>query len=264
MIIIRKLKSKFYKWTERKIGIELDRTIPLIRPGTEYGGWIIPANFLTSESAVYLVGAGEDVSFDLAIADQFGCTVEIIDPTPRSKKHVTLLKENIRAGEEMPLSTAPGGKYASVRSDVASLLRFHPIGLWSDESTLRFYKPKNETHVSHSLVNLQKTDQYIEVPVCRLSSLMQQLGHTKVDLLKLDIEGAEYTVLKTILEDQLDIRVICVEYDETASNHIDGNYLKRIEESIKELRNSGYLLVAKEPTCRNYTFVHQRYFSELE
>jgi hypothetical protein len=91
---------------------------------------------------------------------------------------------------------------------------------------------------------------------------MQKLGHTKIDLLKVDIEGAEYVVLQTILEDNLDIRVICVEYDETASNHIDGNYINRIEDSIQQLRRSGYLLVAKEPSCRNYTFVHQRYFSE--
>jgi hypothetical protein len=37
-MILRRLKTKFYKWTERKIKADIDRTIPLIRPGTEYGG----------------------------------------------------------------------------------------------------------------------------------------------------------------------------------------------------------------------------------
>jgi FkbM family methyltransferase len=261
-MILRRLKTKFYKWTERKIKADIDRTIPLIRPGTEYGGWIIPAQFLREDSVVYLVGAGEDVSFDLALADQFRCTVEIIDPTPRSERHIELLKQNIVAGVATPLITAPGGIYPKVSPSVAARLQFHPVGLWNEESTLRFYKPQNEAHVSHSLVNLQKTEEFIEVPVCRLSVLMQKLGHTKIDLLKVDIEGAEYVVLQTILEDNLDIRVICVEYDETASNHIDGNYINRIEDSIHQLRGSGYLLVAKEPSCRNYTFVHQRYFNE--
>lgn len=261
-MIFQQLKARLYKWTERKIKVETDRSIPLIRPGTAYGGWIIPADFLNSQSIVYLVGAGEDVSFDLALAEQFGCQVEIIDPTPRSEAHVGVLKENIIAERDTPLSTAPGGRYPPVRPTTAQLIRFHPIGLWSSESKLRFYKPQNEAHVSHSLVNLQKTDQYIEVPVCRLSDLMKKFGHSKIDLLKIDIEGAEYVVLQTILEDKVDVRVLCIEYDETATNHMDGDYIKRIENSIQQLRGAGFLLVAKEPTCRNYTFVHKRYFNE--
>jgi FkbM family methyltransferase len=52
---------------------------------------------------------------------------------------------------------------------------------------------------------------------------MEQLGHDRIDLLKIDIEGAEYKVIESILADKLDIRVICVEYDE-CFNPIDDRF----------------------------------------
>src|SRR3990167_849454 len=60
----------------------------LMRLGTQYGGWIIPKNHtLTGDSICYLAGAGEDISFDCALAKQFGCNVRIVDPTPRAIRH---------------------------------------------------------------------------------------------------------------------------------------------------------------------------------
>ena len=35
--------------------------------------------------------------------------------------------------------------------------RFMPVGLWSEDTTLRFFAPRNPKHVSHSVVNLQRT-----------------------------------------------------------------------------------------------------------
>jgi|GEM_PF-3769805 len=86
--MIKYLKSRLYKWTERNIKIKIEPLLPLIRPGTGYGGWIIPENFLHKTSVVYLVGAGEDVSFDADVARQYGCRVHIVDPTPRAVEHV--------------------------------------------------------------------------------------------------------------------------------------------------------------------------------
>jgi len=118
--------------------------------------------------------------------------------------------------------------------------------------------PENDAHVSHSLVNLQKTERFIEVPVCRLSELMRDHQHDHIHLLKIDIEGAEYTVLQTVLEDQIPVDVLCIEYDESAANHIDRHYIQRIEASLQVLVASGFHVVAKEPGCHNYTLVHER------
>ena len=46
----------------------------LHRLGTAYGGWIIPADHgLTADSLCYCAGAGEDISFECALAEQYHC-----------------------------------------------------------------------------------------------------------------------------------------------------------------------------------------------
>ena len=71
---------------------------------------------------------------------------------------------------------------------------------------------------------------------------MKSFGHTSIDLLKLEIEGAEYKVIETIIEDKLDIKAILVEYDEVF--HSKGfPYLFRIKKSKDLLLNNGYKLV---------------------
>lgn len=251
------LRKKWYKWTERAVRLPIGTSLPLERPGSGYGGWIIPAGFLRRDSVVYLVGAGEDVSFDIDIAHRYGCSVHIVDPTPRAQTHVEMLVQRLKKGENTPLANHPGGVYPTYPSEVADLLVFHPVGLWSERTTLRFYAPANSSDVSHSIVNLQQTDHYIEVPVQRLSELMRENGHTAVDLLKIDIEGAEYTVLDTVLEDKIPVNVICIEYDESHRNHFDPQYMDRIEGSLKKLVEAGYTIAAKEPECHNYTLIHK-------
>jgi FkbM family methyltransferase len=197
--------------------------------GTEYGGWVVPVSLLSSNSVCYCVGCGEDVSFDLGLIDQFGCDIFAFDPTPRAIRHVE--------------------KVASQNSQY----HFFEIGLWDKEDTLKFYAPKNPEHVSHSLLNLQKTNDYIFVKVKRLKKIMEDIGHKKIDLLKIDIEGAEYKVIESIAEDNIDIKVICVEYDE-CSHPLDYNYRKRIRKSVKSLLALGYSLVYAKGNG-NFTFV---------
>lgn len=197
--------------------------------GTVYGGWVVPTSLLGSDSICYCVGCGEDITFDLGLIDQFGCDVFAFDPTPRAIKHVTET-----AGQNP--------KY-----------HFFEIGLWDKEGTVRFYVPQNPEHVSHSILNLQKTEDYIEVKVKRLQHVMKDLGHEKIDMLKIDIEGAEYRVIQSILEDSIDIKIICVEYDE-CFHALDGDYKKRIRGSVNKLLTAGYSLVCAQGNG-NYTFV---------
>ena len=253
--IIRQLRRKFLKWTERKLNIPIEKEVPTERIGTPYGGWIIPAGSIGPDSVCYLVGAGEDVSFDLGLADRCGCPVHIFDPTPRAVAHVEDLLQNLRNGLRTACATSPGGFYPEYPPTIAERLHLHPLGIWNEDTTLRFFAPQNEAHVSHSLVNLQQSERYIEVPVRRLSGMMAELGHHKIDLLKLDIEGAEYQVIRSLLDDGLVIGALCIEFDESAANHLDTKYLQRIEESLQALLDAGYRVIAKEPDCHNYTLV---------
>lgn len=197
--------------------------------GSDYGAWVVPTRLLGPDSICYCVGCGEDITFDIGLIDIFGCHVYGLDPTPRAIAHVRTV-----AGEN-------------------SNYHFFDIGLWDKEDTLKFFVPKNPEHVSHSLLNLQKTKDHISVDVKRLSSFMKELGHKRIDLLKLDIEGAEYRVIDSILEDEIDVGVLCVEYDE-CFNPLDAEYRKRIKNSIHSLMNTGYSLVCSQGNG-NYTFV---------
>jgi len=133
--------------------------------------------------------------------------------------------------------------------------RFHffDYGVWHKDETVRFFAPRNASHVSHSALNLQKTAQFFDAPSKRLSTIMRELGHDHIDLLKLDIEGAEYVVLRSVLEDDMNVGIICVEYDEI-HDALDAGYKRRIRQSIAELRAADYAVVAKDEQ-QNYTLV---------
>ena len=43
---------------------------------------------------------------------------------------------------------------------------------------------------------------------------MNELGHERIDLLKLDIEGAEYETLGQAILDEVEFDILCVEFDQ--------------------------------------------------
>lgn len=205
---------------------------PMQRYGSSYGGWIVSPEFLSPESICYCAGCGEDISFDLALIEAFGCTVHGFDPTPRAVDYVRKV------------------------ADGNPRYKFAPIGFWDENTTLRFYLPENHEHASYSALNLQKTAAYVDLPVERLSRVMARLGHQSIDLLKLDIEGAEYRVIDSIVEDEIDIRALCVEFDEWF-NPLDRHFMSRIKESVNKLLDRGFVMAAVDGNA-NYTFIHQQ------
>jgi FkbM family methyltransferase len=255
--ILNKIRSRYYKWTERKINLPIDTSISTERLGTGYGGWIVPQGVFNANSVCYLVGAGEDLSFDVALAEKYGCATHIFDPTPRSVAHFKALQMAINAGKQMSLANTPTGFYPIIAKETVANLHFHNFGIWNEDTTLKFYAPANDAYVSHSIVNLQKTDKFIEVPVQRFSSVMRRLVHTEIDLIKIDIEGAEYQVIAAILSEKINVKILCIEFDESAANHFDGQYIDRIENALKSLIDAGFTLIAKEPDCHNYTLMRK-------
>ena len=195
----------------------------LVRPGSKYGGWWVPAVDLKPGVVAYCAGAGEDITFDLAL-HAVGCQVTTFDPTPRAIAYVE----------------------AAAPSD--DRFRFVPVGWWSRQDTLRFYAPRDPAHVSHSALNLQATQDYFEAPVNTVAALMSELGDTRVDLIKMDIEGAEYEVIDSLLRDGPLPRTLCVEFDQPQP-------LRRTFKAVARLRAAGYDLVKVDRW--NYTFTRQ-------
>ncbi len=220
-MLLRRVKAK-----ARTITIERSiRATPradLIRLGDAYGGWWVPRDLLDAGSVCYLAGVGEDVTFDLALIAEVGCEVWAMDPTPRAVAHVESVDEP----------------------------RFHfiPEGLWSEDSELRFYEPLNPAHVSHSVVNAQGTTKFFSARCRSLRSFMAELGHDRVDLLKMDIEGSEVAVIDDMLTNGPLPRVLLVELD---APEAPWKTLAR----VRRLRAAGYTVVKVEGL--NVTFVRQ-------
>ena len=201
----------------RKLGIigEMFATLRNAGQKARYGGeagWNIPRDLLDRNSVCYCIGCGLDISFDLAIIEKYGCAVHAFDPTPRSVEYVKRVTANV------PKFT------------------LHEVAIWEGPGTVKFYLPPKG--VSHSITNLEGTDKFIEVPADRLKNLHARLGHGAVALLKMDIEGAEHTVIRTVLEDRMPVEVLCVEFDELA--HATPERLASIRKTIAALREAGY------------------------
>ena len=181
--------------------------------GSGYGGWIVPTSLISADWICYCGGVGEDITFDLGLIARFGCEVFAFDPTPRAVAHVA--------------------------AEASAERHFHltPVGLWSEDTTLRFFAPRDPAHVSHSVVNLQRTDAFFEAPVRSLASLMSDLGHDHIDLLKIDIEGAEHRVVRSMLAAGIRPTLLCLEIDQPVRPWTFWRTVRRI-------RGAGYDLVA--------------------
>lgn len=220
----RALRRMQHHFAER---VEAVEALGLEKIGSRYGGWVVPTRLMASDWICYCGGVGEDITFDLGLIERFGCEVFAFDPTPRSIAHV----EREAAG--------------------VPRYRFKPVGLWSDDQTLRFYEPKNPNHVSHSVVNLQQTGTYFEAPCRSIASLMAELGHDRIDLLKIDIEGAEHTVIAAMLDTGIRPKVLCTEIDQPVS-------FTRYWRTINRILASGYRLIAADGW--NYSFLREDAF----
>jgi FkbM family methyltransferase len=189
--------------------------------GSDYGGWWIPRSAAQVGAVAYCVGAGEDITFDLALLEA-GCVVRTIDPTPRSIEHVERL---------------------AITND---RFRFVPMALWNETGNLKLYAPQNPAHVSHSALNLQRTDRHIDVKSTTFDDLVSLLDDSRVDLLKVDIEGAEVVVLPEILNSRYCPRVLCVEFDAWRP-------VRRLRSVVRQVLAHDFEILAVEG--RNVTFV---------
>lgn len=223
----------------------------LTRLGSPYGGWTIPFGRLDSSSVCYSFGAGEDLTFDLELAHRCGCTVHIFDPTPRAKAHFEQLCATAAKG-----ALPPGKEFFVYRPELLAAvtkLVFHPVGIWEENTTLEFYEPADARHVSHSLVNLQGTRAGFEAEVRTLDTIMRDLGHEVVDMMKADIEGAEFEVLNSLIDHRLFPSVLAIEFDAVAHGRLA--QARRLRTLIACLKSVGYCLEHIEGW--NYLFVRR-------
>lgn len=150
---------------------------------------LLPREMITADWICYCAGVGEDIRIEQFLAETRKAQVWAFDPTPRSIAF---------------MNRAPYDR---------SRLRFMPVGLWSTDTTLRFNAPENPAHVSHSIVEDLGGTSSFEARCRSIPSVMTELGHDRIDLLKMNIEGAEDVVLGATLDAKVFPRVIALTFE---------------------------------------------------
>ena len=170
-------------WIRREV------SLPLEFHGNDYCGWSVPRGGLRGDSVVVDVGLGEDMVFSLSLMDRYGLTVHGFDPTPRALAYAAGVKR-------------PG-------------LEIHPFGLAARDGEADFYLPNDSSHVSGSLVAASHVGrETLKVSLIGMATLRRLIGGRRINVLKMDIEGAEYDVINSIEfeEHAPGIDVLCVEF----------------------------------------------------
>jgi FkbM family methyltransferase len=199
---------------------------PVMHIGTEHGGWTFNPTLLGPDSVVYSAGIGDDISFDLGLIARFGVTVHAFDPTPKSLEWLR--------SQHLPAK-----------------LVVHEYGIAPQDGRLTFYTPENPAYVSLSVVERASSTGTISLPVRELEGIMRELGHSSIDLLKMDIEGSEYAVLEDLVARAIPIRQLLVEFH----HRFRGVGDDKTKAAIDLLETSGYRLFAISPSAEEYSFL---------
>jgi len=222
-------KKRFLKrLTGKELRLPIERKLPIVKEG---GWWFAPGE-LDGGSIVYSLGVGDDIEFDLFLVDRFASIVHAFDPTPSS---VDMLAER-----KLPPNFV-----------------FHPWAVTAADGSLKFYprlkKDGSKSSVMYTMVAEDATvDDVIEVPAFSLSSIMRELNHQAIDLLKVDIEGAEYDVLNGMLDSEVRPKQLLVEFH----HRFPGIGLAKTADLVDRLREHGYKIFAVSEIGREVSFVH--------
>jgi FkbM family methyltransferase len=223
LVPIRKTLQRLDRAKRRWNGTELrekkDVRIPVLRLGSGDGEWTIARS--SAPAIVYSFGVGKDIRFERDLLTRFPSSqVFAFDPTPIA---IRWLK-----GQQLPPNFS-----------------FREWGIADTDGTARFSLPEGH-HVSFVM-----GEGDVEAPVRKLSTIMNDLGHDRIDILKMDIEGAEYAVLEDILKNRPKIGQILIEFHHRMSGHT----LQQTERAIEILRKAGYGIFDISPRGTEYGFI---------
>lgn len=184
------------------------------------------------DTIVYSFGIGEDITFDLAVIEKFDSKVFGFDPTPKSINWI--------ATQKTPIN-----------------FTFYDYGIDKFTAKVHSHLLKNPNNVSGSIIshaNVNSSDT-IEVQMKSFKDITNELGHTKIDILKMDIEGAEYTVLEDILNSGIQIKQLLIEFHDLFVSKARSE----TRNALKQIRSNGFEIVAVSDSLEEISFVNSKY-----
>lgn len=197
-----------------------------IKLGDKFASWTFHRDIINQKSIIYSFGVGDNISFDLEIGKKYNCNVYLFDPTPRSNEWI--------AKQKLPKN-----------------LHFYPFGLANYDGKAKFNPPKNPNHVSFSLIIPDLNEKTINLDVKKISTIMNELNHNKIDILKMDIEGAEYDVIEDIINSKIEIAQILVEFH----HRFPTIGIQKSIMAIMQLKAAGYKIFHVSNNGEEFSFI---------
>jgi FkbM family methyltransferase len=229
--ILRPVKRLFLCFKGVDFFCRRDIRLPLEFHGSDYGGWHIVAGRVRADSVVLSFGLGHDISFDSSIIENYKCKICGYDPDPKAWAH-------------FEGKTLPEG-FTWIRKGVSD-----------STGVFTFYPPTREDYVSGTILKDREGFKAngVQVELVDVVEIINQLApEGKVEILKMDIEGAEYAVVKRLVDSGAVSRInqLLVEF-----HHGDGviNISDSID-AIRRLRAAGFKVAHVSKVGREYLFV---------
>ncbi|GAF04442.1 FkbM family methyltransferase [Saccharicrinis fermentans] len=196
--------------------------------GNKGGGFYVAHQFINQNSVVYSFGIGEDISFDRCLIENHSCTVFAFDPTPKS---IAWCKNQV----------------------LPTTFYLKEYGIALETGKMPFHLPKNKTYISGSLIlnNGVSSQDILHVQMKSFIDIANELGHKNIDLLKMDIEGSEYDVIDGILNSDIEIKQIVVEFHERFFQ----NGKQKTCEFIQKMKSKGYHIFGISDIFEEVSFV---------
>lgn len=199
-------------------------------PQRRYGEWTICPELLEQRVVVYSMGIGDNIDFELAVMDEWGAEVHAFDPTPPAAWVKNL--------------------------GLPDRFHFHAWAAAAEDGELMLYpRIKRDGSTSDDMYTLVAGESGrhdgIKVPAKSISSIMATLGHDSVDIIKLDIEGAEYEVLEDLLSEKIRPRHLLVEFH----HRFPGIGKSKTTAIVRQLQLNGYRILFVSATGREVSFI---------
>lgn len=184
-MLVKFLKRELRQYRLRKANVldlaALDRVM--------MGGWALWPGPIRNDSVVYSFGVGDSVGWDLEMIRRFGVTVHAFDPTPASIEWVS-------------------------RQTLPRQFVFHDYGIANIDGMVDFYPPRRRggTHFSQERRGWRFDRRGpASGRVQRVASIMRMLGHQRIDVLKLDVEGSEFEAIPDLIASAVQVNQLLIE-----------------------------------------------------
>jgi FkbM family methyltransferase len=230
--MIQLLKRKWRRYRLERAGIRS------LAPATQIvlDCWAVLPEAIRPDSVVYSFGVGDNIDWDRKMIRRFGVTVHAFDPTPASIAWIE--------GQQLPRKFI-----------------FHACGISNFDGVLDFFPPRRSgsTHFSQERRS-RLFDSRPPVPgrVERLTSIMRRLGHQRIDVLKLDVEGAEFEAIPDLIASGIAVEQLLVEIH----YQFRSRSFRMAIELVQRLKRYGMHCLHISPRGYEFSFVRRELLNE--